>query len=134
MPSKPWPKDQSKYVSFEKLADPIRKAIEFAYEIKRKHVHRGIPWSGYDIGRDAKATCFSPHEALGKKCLDFNLEDQDRDVLDTIIQVAVQLGIEQGRRVERGDIRDRMLLAEISLDSLRGFFADLRIRVGKTTP
>jgi hypothetical protein len=85
----------------------------FAYDLKRKNASRSIPWTGYDVGEDTKVGCFSPHEALAKNNLAFQEEDQGRDALDALIQIAIQLGIEQGRRLERADVGSDVLLLNI---------------------
>lgn len=94
---KRWPKDGST-VQFSELTAPVRTAIEFAYRIERKHKNRTIPWDGYSVGSDVLVCDFAPDEKLRAKNLKFDLEDQGRDALDVIIAIAVQLGLEQGKR------------------------------------
>lgn len=96
---KKWPKKDDKPISFSAICEPIRDAILFAYDIKRKNANKNIPYKGYDIGYSEQATCCSPNEKFTVKNMKYSLEDQGRDALDEIITVAVQLGIEQGRRV-----------------------------------
>ncbi len=100
--NKPWPKDD-KTVSFHEVTDPIMEALKFTHSIKRKNTAMDVPWKGLDIGESQKATCFVPDENLTADSLAFQLEDQGRTALEVIIGIAVQLGMEQGRRVERGD-------------------------------
>lgn len=94
---KKWPK-KNKTVMFSELADSVRGAIEFTYKFERQNMHRNVPWSGYDIGEDVKAGCTGPEDSLKKNSLAWELDDQGRDALDVIIRIALQLGIEQGRR------------------------------------
>lgn len=98
MSCKAWPKG-NKTVMFTDLVAPCRSAIEFAFDLKRKNRNRSIPWGGYDIGSDTKVTTFAPDEALRLRNLRYNEQDQGRDALDVILGIAIQLGIEQGRRV-----------------------------------
>ncbi len=100
--NKPWPKG-GKTVSFHEITEPIMNALRFAYSLHRKNEEKDIPWEGLDIGESQKATCFVPDENLSADSLAFQLEDQGRTPLEVIVGIAVQLGIEQGRRVERGD-------------------------------
>lgn len=89
---KPWP-DDDKPASFSSITDPICEAIKFAYSLKRKNKD-----NGFNIGDDLLAGCFDPKTALSVENLRYDLEDQGRDALKVIIGIAVQLGIEQGKR------------------------------------
>lgn len=124
MPSKPWPKDPCKTVSFGDIAEPIRKAIEFAYDLKRKNPKKTIPWTGLDIGERLKASCLRPHELLSREQLAYDLNDQGRNALDSIIQIAIQLGIEQGGRTEREWWEQRMSIGEIGLKMVQSTFCN----------
>ncbi len=95
---KPWPKDPCKTVRFSLLTGAVRKAIKFAYKLERKNTKKDIPWTTYDQGG---TTHLSAEETLTKKNLDWSLEDQGIDALDEIIGVAIRLGIEQGKRIEK---------------------------------
>ncbi len=96
-----WPKDEAAYVLFSDLVDPLRHVVNFAYVLQRQNEGVDIPWVGYDIGNREKATCITPDELFTVDCMKFQDEDQGRDVMDLVLTLAVQLGIEQGRRVER---------------------------------
>ena len=92
-----WPKDD-KPADFEDIINPLVDSVKFAYRITRRNVDKDIPYQGYDIGRDCA------HVALGAEALTAdNLRDRDenqgRSALTEIISIAVQLGIEQGRRI-----------------------------------
>jgi len=106
-----WPKDD-KPAPFSKIVGPLRSAIEFAYDLKRKNCNKSIPWGGLDVGNREKVTCLSPRKKLKKASLDFQLEDQGRDALDAILEIAVQLGIEQGRRMTVERLQNGVILNE----------------------
>lgn len=95
---KEWPKDGSP-VSFEEIVVSLRKALLFGYKVERKNKDQDIPWDGLNIGPKELSTCLSPEEALTAEMLAYDEEDQNRDLLDVVLQLAVQLGIEQGRRL-----------------------------------
>jgi len=78
----------------------VEDAIRQAYRLKFRG-YRDLKWRGLDIGEDTKAGCFSPDEQLNAGNLRYDQEDQGRSPLRVIVGVAVQLGIEQGRRIER---------------------------------
>lgn len=75
--------------------------MRFAYDLTRRNQGRSIPWSGPPIGRHEAATSLEAKNRLSAKMLEYSKEDQGRDALDEIIGVAIQLGIEQGRRCFR---------------------------------
>lgn len=95
--NKQWPKD-GKTVSFHEITGPLVKALKFTYNMQRKNREMDVSWKGYDIGNDLKATSFSPDENLKAESLAYQEEDQGRDASEVIIGIAVQLGIEQGKR------------------------------------
>lgn len=123
---KKWP--QTGPVRFTDLIDPVRKAIKFAYDLKRKNQTKDIPWRGYNIGKRERCGSPSPDEKLTQKSLAWVLDDQGRDALDEILCVAIQLGIEQGRRVERQDTEGCIDLIGISIDAVRSVLAQLADR------
>lgn len=94
--TKVWP-EKDKPASFEDLADPFIKAINFAYDLTRKNENKSIPYNGYENGE--LACCPSIKTMFKKDSLAYNLEDQGRDALAVIITAAIQVGIEQGRRI-----------------------------------
>lgn len=95
MAIKEWKEDPA---YFSDLTDPIVKAIKFAYKLSRKNLGKDIPYSGYDrpsiLGTNHTIPkCFSAEN------LKYQENNQGISALDEIIAVAVQLGIEQGRRI-----------------------------------
>lgn len=95
----PWPENDEP-AAFEEISEPIIKAIRFAYRLVRRNKTKDIPWSGLDLGQNEKVTCSRPMTKLTADHLAFALEDQGRDALEEIVSLAIQLGIEQGRRME----------------------------------
>ncbi|MCH8965769.1 MAG: hypothetical protein IIB58_12455 [Planctomycetes bacterium] len=93
-----WPKNNEP-ARFPDLADPVVKGIRFAYSIKRRNKDKRIPWLGPDQGKYTKVSCLAPRDGLSKESLAWLLDDQGRDALDVLVAIAVQLGIEQGRRM-----------------------------------
>ncbi len=104
---KKWP-EKSAVVRFTDITQPIMRAMRFAYTLKRKNRQRDIPWEGLDIGKEEQACCFSPIEKLTAFNLEYSLDSQGRDALTEIVGVAVQLGIEQGRRMAHQDMTSRI--------------------------
>ncbi len=106
-----WPENDEP-ASFAHIADPIVRSIRFAYQLTRKNENRNIPWEGLNIGKGQRAMCHSPFELLSVKGLEFSLEDQGREAIEELVGLAVQLGIEQGRRIES---TERMRVYELRM-------------------
>lgn len=98
--TKKWPAG-GEPATFERLVGPVRDALEQAYTMVRKDRRRGIRWNGPPIGEAERAMCLEFDDALRASSLKESEIDQGRDALDTILGIALQLGIEQGRRIER---------------------------------
>lgn len=106
----PWP-DDGGHLDFEELVRPVVHAIRFAYDLYRRDRRRNIPWRGpeiVDIG--TLACCPTITERLKARRLACAEEDQGRDTLEEIVAAAIQLGIEQGRRVAKSS--EQKLLSE----------------------
>lgn len=93
------PAREDKPYSFDEIAEPILRAIRFAYKLERRNKGRSIPWRGPPIGRNEAACSPDFKERLRAGNLAYADEDQGRDALEEIVGVALQLGIEQGRRI-----------------------------------
>lgn len=93
-----WPEDGSP-LDFDSLAEPILHAIRDAYSLTRKDRRRSIPWSGPEIAWQERANSPTFKDRLSARNLQYAEEDQGRDALAEIIGVAIQLAIEQGRRI-----------------------------------
>jgi hypothetical protein len=128
---KQWPKD-NKPVAFEELCDPLVQALADivgnglvrTVKVKRKGGYgfrsntsdlATIEYAGYDIGSDDKATCSSPDYRLSGENLRHEWADQGRTPAEVIVGLAIQLGIEQGRRIERQRGHDAETLKLIRL-------------------
>jgi hypothetical protein len=107
---KQWPEEKDETVWVEDLLDPVKDALEFAYDLQPNNHSVDIPYRGYMIGKNDIATCFGPVERLSYENIN---RDNGRDALDEILLIAFQLGIEQGRRNayrEDPNFRDKDML------------------------
>jgi hypothetical protein len=104
-PSRGWPSDGSP-LNFERIGDPIIKAIRFAYRLERQNGRRSIPWNGPEIGWQERACCPTIAERFKAGNLAYVEDDQGRDALVEIVSAAIQLGIEQGRRLAKSSTSD----------------------------
>lgn len=104
---KNWPVDDTKTVYFDALIAPIKKALLFMYDVKRKNEDKDVPYSrfgGYNTEDGIQATTFSPEVSLTVDNLKFDKEDQSRDGIDAILAIAFQMGFCQGKRQLREKI------------------------------
>lgn len=113
---KAWP-DDMETVGADKIVEPLIKVIQQAFELKPKKLPTGgIQWDGLDFGHPSAGWHKDPQEALSPAGLKSAIEDGD-GVLAQIFLVALNLGIEQGRRsvIQRfGDASTaRFLLGEV---------------------
>ncbi len=108
----PWPEDGSP-ADFETLTSGIKGAIKSAYQMRRRRRKGDVSYKGLDIGQHEKACCLRPNQALTAQSLAYNKEDQGRDALDVILGLAIQLGIEQGRRVTQEKVNERLRLIKV---------------------
>lgn len=87
-----WP-DNDVPVNFEALVEPIARWLR-SYIGGRVEIYDGFP-----LGTQEAAGALQPIDALTPTSIDYALNHQGRDAYDTIIGLAIQLGIEQGRRL-----------------------------------
>ena len=118
-----WP-DNNECAPFEKIADPIVQALAdaigngmvstvgvkrraawgsaFGFRASTSLIH-SIDYNGYNVGQSERATCSEPHDRLTVKNLRREWSDQGRTPVEVLVSLAIQLGIEQGRRIAARD-------------------------------
>ncbi len=102
-PGKDWP-ENNEQANFEDIADPVVKALKVAIKKGNAVYKDGINWTGFKQGKLTRASVFPPTVALHAKNLTYSKKEQGRDVITEIVSIAVQLGIEQGRRMVVEDL------------------------------
>ena len=88
---KSWP-DNNELVWVEDLLDPVRRAFDLGRPLVEGE------YDGYNIGPAELACALNPEQRLG---VEGEEGSPSKDRLDRALLVAFQLGIEQGRRLER---------------------------------
>ena len=96
-----WPA-KNKCADFERITEPLARWFR-AHQDGRVETYEGLP-----LGQREAAGALQPVDALTTESLAYNLDEQGRDVFDVVIGLAVQLGIEQGRRLQK----EQLLLCE----------------------
>jgi hypothetical protein len=110
--SKGWPEDESEALPFEKITAPLRRLVREAYRLQRKNVGKALPYKGPGIGWRERACTSDVDWTLSAEGLAYHAE-RGRDAMDVILMVAVQLGIEQGRRISAPDKKLEDLLSRL---------------------
>ena len=95
---KEWPSDGDA-VRLADLVNPLRVVADHLYKLKRLPLV-DVPYNGFTIGAEELVGSFSPEQRLAATSLQYEDEEQRRDAMRVLLSIAVQLGIEQGRRLE----------------------------------
>jgi hypothetical protein len=112
-----WPGDGSP-LHIEELVNALRQAICFAYDFKRRNEGRTIRWTGPELIGPELAHRANIRTTLLAQNLKYAEEDQGRDALTTLLEIAVALGIEQGRRITMTDTVYRTMVIQNVLANL----------------
>lgn len=91
-----WPAND-KPADFEDMAKPIERVFRQAVGLKK--MSRPLTYNGLDIGKSS-ANAIDFNNAIDPTNLQLSAE-QGRDTLSVLIEKTIQVGIEQGRRIER---------------------------------
>ena len=95
---KEWPKEKTETLDYEALIKPVRAALMQAYKFTRSKL-KSIPYDGYNFGGQTLCCIGTPEYELNKESIKYHKE-RGRDVLDIILMIAFNLGLENGRRIE----------------------------------
>jgi hypothetical protein len=87
-----WPTNNEP-AAFAHIVEPLARWFRL-YQEGRVETYDGLP-----LGEREAAGSLQPVDALTPESLAYNLTNQGRDVVDVILGLAVQLGLEQGRRL-----------------------------------
>ena len=114
MDSKLWRID-GKPEEFAHIADPCIEAMRFAIKNGKRVNKTGIKWTGLGLGEKDRCTCIEPSEWLDAHNLNFAWEEHNQDAIERIIIIAIQLGVEQGRRLQKTDTLEKVKELRISM-------------------
>ena len=99
--TKQWPENNSP-ANFSDIVGPISTAIEWAYNLERQNKNDDIPYFGLPLAITGSSEFgLEIEQRMSKKYIDSVIESQHKTTLDILIECAVHLGIEQGRRLEK---------------------------------
>ncbi len=122
---KEWPKD-NKTVSFTELVDSVTSAIRFCYFLRRRNRSKDFDYQGYTQGENEFACCLDPKTLFTAESLEYDKKHQGRDALEVAIAVAIQLGMEQGRRMERQKRNEQLDQLVMSMDLTKNILKGLK--------
>ena len=121
---KAWPKEETETVDFCSMVDPLAELLHDNYRQRFKKEHLPQDFSKFlDVGLFSRATTPPPAETLTVDGLAYHKE-RGRDLIDVVLAIAVQYGIEQGRRMVHSDQKMWLTIADRALknndiDSMR---------------
>ena len=103
----PWPMDDAP-ADFDLCIGPFRKALKFAYSMRRKNQKKDIPYQGLPLGHDERVCSIGPEERFTAESLAYDKDDQGRDAIEVILCCMAQINIEQGRRIALKKVREEL--------------------------
>lgn len=98
-----WPKN-NRAASIDDIIEPIIESLKFAYELKRVNKGKSIPYSGLPLPRSFLVGDFQIKKKFSRKHLQWQFEEHGREALRIILCTLMQLGIEQGNRINDFDM------------------------------
>jgi len=112
-PKKAWPTDGSPAKLEEDIVLPLRRAFEQAYTLQRINENKSIRWNGLPSPNEN----INFNDILAVEAI-AEAEENDSDALEVLLNIAVELGIEQGRRMERQSLKPSVKLFERGVNTL----------------
>lgn len=89
-----WP--ETKYVCMEDICLPLRRAFDQIVTVKRGASRKKIKWDGFRDIPSMSAMTVEPQQSLSDMNFRRRKREDGMDVLDIVIQIAVQLGMDGG--------------------------------------
>lgn len=99
-----WP-ENNEMVAFSDIVDSLRDALQVALDKGNEVYKDGIEWNGLNGLMNGRHPCIpNIPDQLHSEGLKY-AKERDRDVFTSILTVAVQLGMEQGAREVKAEIK-----------------------------
>jgi hypothetical protein len=109
---KEWPSDPAQPIGFSDAIDPLKRALYHLYFLAPRH--RSVDYDGYNIGSAELPCTPTPEWSLSEEGVE-RMRASGRSPVETILQTAFQLGIEQGRRLHRKKLAPAVHLVDAML-------------------
>ena len=98
-----WPEDGSQ-LSFTYLVGAVLHAVHECYELKKKD-SGDVDWQGPPLPKFLESSCLDFREKLTAESLAYAREERGLSAIEVLVGIAVQLGMEQGRRRHQEEIQ-----------------------------
>lgn len=97
---KKWPDEPTSMVNYERLIEYVKQILDEGYSFVRTD-KKSFDYAGWNIGKEELKIYKSAKERFTEKNLSIEKKKYDRNLIDVVLNLTFQLGIEQGRRAER---------------------------------
>lgn len=121
-----WPENVLELLPYTDIVNPFKSILQRGYRLIRNDV-KGFEYEGYNIGKHELQSQPPPNIRLSEKFLERE-KKSGFTLLDTVLNIIFLMGVEQGRRTERKDIKPIEMLVE-TLDIYREKNKNQRIRI-----
>lgn len=108
---KNWSDDENQLVSYDDLLSPLKRIMHNGYRLERLPITHFM-YSGYNIGSNEQLYFPTPEERFSSRWIENDAKFK-RSLLDNVLITAFQLGMEQGRRLDRRNRISNKLLEDI---------------------
>ena len=124
---KSWPSNPNELLPYSELVSPLKDILQKGYRLFRKDEIKGFEYTGFNIGKQELQTHPSPCVRLSEEGVKFE-KTKNYYLIDIVLNVLFLLGVEQGRRAERRDMKP---IEEFlgTLETYRKRNKDQRIRI-----
>lgn len=109
-----WPKNKTETVPYSAIIDPIRDVF-LGYYGCIGGFPKEIPYNGYNFGEETLLSHISPKEKLTTKYMD----ERGEDLLEILLNITFNLGIEQGKRMERSKLQTKFDMVNMAFRILK---------------
>jgi hypothetical protein len=124
---KAWPNNPAELLPYKDIANPLKDILNKGYRLFRKDEVKHFDYEGFNIGKQELQSQPSPRVRFSEKCLEYE-KKLGHNLIDVVLNVMFLMGVEQGRRAERRDVKPIESLVE-TLEKYRETNKDLRIKI-----
>lgn len=122
-----WPENLSELLPYQEIVSPLKDIIRQGYRLWRKDDVKTFDYIGYNIGKQELVAQPPPNVRLSEKFLERE-KKEGHHLIDVVLNIMFLMGVEQGRRAERRDIKPVEMLLQ-TLEIYREKNKNQRIRI-----
>jgi len=124
---KRWPENVSELLPYKDIVNPLKEIVRQGYRLWRKDEVKTFEYEGYNIGKQELQSQPPPNVRLSEKFLEHE-KKSGHTLMDVVLNVMFLMGVEQGRRAERRDMKPVEILLQ-TLEIYREKNKNQRIRI-----